>query len=421
MTQMHTANNKIENRRVLMLLFGLCWAVYFASYLARLNYSAVMSELIGTRLSKEQAGWISTAYLAAYAAGQLINGMLADRTSSNRMVLMGLGLGAISSLLFPLVEGFGGMLLLRLVTGYAMSSLWPPILKVFAQFMQPKDRVRYSVHLVSSMASGTLCSYLLSAWMLDTLGWQAAFYVPAALLVVVAGLWLILFRRVQRYAGTHGVPEVQNDPGGADKAPVQQERISMGKLLLMPGILALFVPVALHGVLKDGATAWMPTYITEVFAVTPALSSLVLTLLPIVNLSGAYLAHWVYTHITGSEQRAAAVFFAVASVALAVLLAFGGQSLVLTLVLFALMTSSMLAVNTLFISILPLRYQHVGRTATLSGLLNAVAYGGSALASGVIGLVSSRWGWGSAVASWLVCMVIALTVCLLSGRPRRTG
>ena len=43
--------NKRLDKRGASYLLAICWIVYFCSYLGRLNYSSVMSELIGTVLT----------------------------------------------------------------------------------------------------------------------------------------------------------------------------------------------------------------------------------------------------------------------------------------------------------------------------------------------------------------------------------
>ena len=96
-----------------------------------------------------------------------------------------------------------------------------------------------------------------------------------------------------------------------------------------------------------------------------------------------------------------------ATAALAVRLTLGYRSLVVTLIGFALVTSSTLAINTLFVSILPLRFVKHGRASTLSGTLNAVAYAGSAAAAAAIGFLSERYGRGANVASWQISMAWA--------------
>lgn len=48
--------------------------------------------------------------------------------------------------------------------------------------------------------------------------------------------------------------------------------------------------VVLHGALKNGVTSWVPTMVQANFAASPALSAAVSMVLPLVNLTDAYLA-----------------------------------------------------------------------------------------------------------------------------------
>ena len=98
-------------------------------------------------------------------------------------------------------------------------------------------------------------------------------------------------------------------------------------MLLIPGVLIALGPVVLHGMIKDGVTSWVPAYVTEIFQVEPAFAALVTTLLPIVNLSGAAAAKFVYERICRNEFGASAIFFGIATAALAVLLTLTGGSI----------------------------------------------------------------------------------------------
>ena len=137
-----------------------------------------------------------------------------------------------------------------------------------------------------------------------------------------------------------------------------------------------------------------------------------------VNLTGAVAAQFVYNRISRNEFTASALFFTLAIAALSALLLWGQNSLVLTLILFALITSSTLAINTLLVSILPLRFERYGRASSLSGALNAVAYAGSAAAAAAIGFLSQRFGWGATIFSWLAITVVALIFCLAGTKSR---
>lgn len=393
-------------------LFALCWGVYFCSYLGRLNFSSVMGPLMDQGLlTKPQAGWINTAFFISYAAGQLLSGLLGDRCAPKRLIFIGLLGGGLANLLSGLTADFLPLMVLRTLNGLSMALLWPPMLRTFAVLMGEEDRVRASIHMSSATAAGTLASYLLSALLLRAGSWRAPFWAPGLLLAIASGAWLFGFKRLTGGSWPAPSPVRTGVARGG-------ETLEFWQLMALPGILALVIPAVMHGALKDGVTAWVPAYVGEVFHVAPALSALVTTLLPVVNLGGAVAAQLVYTRLVHSEMRASALFFAVALLALSALAAWGARSLALTLALLSLVTLCMLAINTLLLSVLPLRFERYGRASTLSGALNALAYFGSAAASAAIGLVSARWGWGATVASWVGITLLALLCCLL-GAGRR--
>lgn len=406
--------NRRLNRRGVHQLFLLCWVMYFCSYLGRLNYSSVMSELIGSALTKSQAGWISTAFLIAYASGQLINGILSEKFSPRALGAIGaLGGGALN-VAFCFLNTFGGMLVCRLLTGLCMSMLWPAMLQMMVVWMNENDKESCAVNIASAMASGTLGSYALSAALLKWVSWQSAFWVPGALLTALGLLWWLLLPHILENA-VEPAQVCASEPAAASG-----EQLPIRKLLCVPMLLAAVVPVILHGAIKDGVTAWVPTYVVEVFNRSASFSSLVSTLLPLVNLAGAYMGRAVYRKMKRNTLCASAVFFCIAAVMLAAMLTVARESLVLTMICFAVITSAMMAVNTLLVSLLPLYFSRYGRASTVAGTLNAVAYGGSALASGMIGVLSSAYGWNAAIVSWLVMMAVGAAVCTVFRRTADT-
>ena len=182
-------------------------------------------------------------------------------------------------------------------------------------------------------------------------------------------------------------------------------------MLLGAGLLGLAVPVLLHGALKDGVTSWVPTMVQANFAVSPALSSAVSMVLPLVNLAGAYLAGWLDRRLH-NELKTCAVLFGAAVAALALLPLAVGRSLPLALALLAATTAAMLGVNTLFVNVMPVRAGRSGGAAALSGLLNAVTYTGAAAATWGIGAAAGRWGWNAVFALWLAMALLSLAVTL---------
>ena len=109
------------------------------------------------------------------------------------------------------------------------------------------------------------------------------------------------------------------------------------------------------------------------------------TFLPVVNLSGVYIAEIGNRRIFRNEAAAGAGFYLVSLAGLVGMMMPVGNLLYGTVALFAIVTSMMTAVNTLLISLLPLHFQKEGRVATISGGLNAITYVGSAAASALFG------------------------------------
>lgn len=395
------------------LLFALCWLAYCCSYLGRQNYSAAMNELVDVFVTKQQAGWVSTGFFVCYAMGQLVNGLLVEKKSPYMLGLIGIAGAGVLNVLFSFAHSFPVMLVLRALTGCCMSMIWPSLLRCMVRYMQRADVVWSSVQIASSTAVGSIGAYLLSSALLHVASWQSVFVVPGLLLVMCAVLWALCFPGIITRADQMDL----STPAAAtaEAAPT----LSFGRLLLLPTMLLALIPTIFHGAIKDGVTAWIPTYICEVFGCTTAFAVLVTTLLPIVNLFGAYAAKLVYKRCQEHVFRASSIFFAFSALLLIVLHRFAQHSLPFTLVCFALITSSMLAVNVLLINLLPLMFDRYRRASTVSGTLNAVAYGGSAAASGLIGVITQYGGWNSAVLSWIIMMVAAFLFCLWGCRIRQ--
>lgn len=399
------------------LLFVLCWIAYFTSYLGRLNYSSAMTVMIReTVLSKSQAGFISMTYFFAYGIGQLLNGFLGDKVNPRKMIFLGLSISGAANLIMGCFADFGIMAAVWCINGYAQAMIWPPIIRIFAEMLEEKTKLRFCINIISTQALGTLASYLLSAAVIYLNGWNGVFFAAAALLIAAALLWDIKFRKIEKYSIEFGIEDGTEDEikSGSRK----ENQVPFLSLLTGSGILVILIPVIVHGVLKDGVTSWVPTYISETFLTSPALSILVTTVLPVINLTGAYAAQYLYRKWKKQETKTAACFFLAATVSLLCLWLFGSKSLLLTVILLSVITASMMAVNTIFVNLLPLRFERAGRVSTVSGFLNSMAYLGCAISTFTIGILVQNNGWENTILSWLGITFLALIMCILFGNKK---
>ena len=65
--------------------------VYFVSYITRINYGAILSEMeIATELPRTMLSMAVTGSFITYGAGQIISGICGDRISPKKLIHMGL-------------------------------------------------------------------------------------------------------------------------------------------------------------------------------------------------------------------------------------------------------------------------------------------------------------------------------------------
>ena len=146
-------------------------------------------------------------------------------------------------------------------------------------------KLKYSIDIVSSQAAGTLVSYLLSAIMLHFFGWKAVFFSASLLLFLVSLIWICGFSKIRKK-----MKPVSSERNISDSP----QHVPFFQLLKSSGMMIILFPIMVHGMLKDGVTTWVPTYISENFLTSPSFSVMITTLLPIFNLAGAYLARYIY-------------------------------------------------------------------------------------------------------------------------------
>lgn len=401
----------LVEQKDMRMLFFLCWVVYCTSYIGRLNYSSAMSVMIaGQVIDASEGGFISMMYFFAYGVGQMINGFLGDYVNPKRIIFCGLFFSGVANIMMGVCHHFVWMALMWGINGYTQSMIWTPIIRIFAEMMDEKNKLKSSVNIVTSMVIGTLFSYLMSAVVLSLFPWQGVFFTAAALLILTALIWVLGFGYL--CSRTSPAEEKSEDEGKTEKEELH--RISFCSILIHSGIAAMFLPVIVHGILKDGVTAWVPTYIAESFAVSPSFSVLLTTVLPVVNLTGAYMARYVYQKFKKSIPKSVGIFFAAATGALFFLYVVGKVSPILAVLLLAVITSSMLAVNTLLINLYPLRFQKYGRVSGISGFLNSLAYLGTAVSTYTIGILVQYRGWQVTILSWLFITALAGAVCVIT-------
>ncbi len=383
--------------------------VYFAGYLTRKDYSIVMEAVIQSeQLSKNAAGLVETLSIISYGSGQIVSGFFGDRIKAHKMVFCGL---AVSILINFLMLAANASLrpLLWFVNGFAQSMLWPPMLKILTTHM---DREGYETAAVNMNIAGifaTVLIYLSSSliWIAVFDNWKLTFYANGIVASFILLFWMYCCRKIEDC-------EVSSSEDPETITKQKKEDLKLRPFLLGSGFLLIALGILLQGMLRDGISDWLPSFMADTFALSSDQAIFKSVLLPLIGILSLRLTGLLNRRFVKEEVNAAALFFA-AAVLFALLLNLSySHNQYLTVFLSSLIVGSMHAVNLFLVSILPSRFARYGKVSTVSGIVNSLTYVGSAAAIYGFGFLSENFGWRTCTLSWTAIAAAGALCCLLA-------
>lgn len=404
---------KLADDKSIRLFFVICWITYFSTYIGRLNFSASMEAMIVKEsFTKSQLGLVAAAFFFAYGIGQFISGILGDKINPKILVFMGVAGSAAINLMMGMCTAYRIMVLLWFVNGLMQSLTWSPISRIVTDRLPEKKCSRVFVNLSTTVPVGTLLTYFICSLAIKYLNWRMSFYFAAFFMLFIAIIWYVFITKLEHKADTYGISEnINSNSGVGTEGP--STAIPIRRIIMVSGLIFIAVAAMLHGVLKDGIMSWVPTYLAESFKTSSAFSLQLTMLLPIINLFGVYFSNYLNNRFFRNELVTAACFFIITVLALLILVNYGNKNIYLSVAMLGIITSSMLGVNTMLVSLIPLYFRRYGKVSTVCGLLNSSTYLGSAISSFGIGAMAEKFGWAITRVSWFILALVGVIVCML--------
>ena len=412
---------QIQARTRPRLLAFFCCLAYFASYITRINYVAVRlaiaDELVLTypELVAELGIAISAASIT-YGIGQLLSGILGDRLPPITLVCAGLCGAMLCNLLMPIL--YPSVTLMALVwgiNGFFHSLIRPPLGRIIAANYDEKGYINTCVAVSNSSQVATVLTYLVIPLCLRLFDqeWRLAFYLPVAVSVITLGFWCLLVPRLCTADATPPAPTDERVIGTEEKPePILPILTRSGLIIMIPAVL-------IHGLLRDGITAWMPDFIAEVGGLGTSVSILTTAILPLFCIVSVLLAKKICAALP-SDGVTSALLFAVCAVVAAIIIPLLNCvtpfTFVIIVIFMALITGCMHGVNHIFITRIPGAFKQVGRVSGIVGILNAITYLGGALSPYAVAFVAEWGGWSRAVMLWVTLAVFSTALCLAARR-----
>lgn len=394
---------KLESKKQVNGFALLFACTYMVSYITRINYGAIISEMeTATSISKSLLSMALTGSFITYGAGQIISGILGDRISPKKLVSCGLIITVLMNLFIPICRNPYQMLSVWCVNGFAQSFMWPPLVRLMTTFLSEEDYKNVAAKVSWGSSFGTIFVYLVSPLIISTLSWKWVFVFSA-----VCGILMLLIWNKYSFEIETTIPLTATD----------QVPKSKTNALFNPLMISIMVAIILQGMLRDGVTTWMPSYISETYHLSNIISILTGVVLPLFSIICFLFATKLYIKKNTNPLACASLFFTAGAVSALALYLFTGQNAFFSVLFSASLTGCMHGVNLMLVCMIPPFFKKHGRISTVSGVINSCTYIGSAISTYGIAVLSEKTSWHFTLLIWVFIAVLGTAICFLCVKP----
>lgn len=386
-----------RNHRDLVILSGV---LYFVCQICRTDLSTCMVDLLpDLGIAKDAMGLAITAGYIAYAVGMSVNSLLTDRTNPRLMICVSMFCCAASHMGIRLMPRLPVIIVLWCVNGYAQSAVWPSLVRLMSDNLPVEKQERVLSVISLCQHAGSLSCYLIVPAELAIGGWRAAMTITSAACLTLGFIWLLM-----RSLRT----------GAATSEKSENRAVKLNMRFFLKGKLFCFMSIAcLTGMIRDGLTSWAPVYFSEEFSLSATLSLVLSAILPAAKILAFAVHPMICRRLSGTKQQLIVFYAGCAAAAGVVLLANTAGWTLGAAGFMAVMLCLMVCTDISFTISLPIQFGPVGRSATVSGILDCMLYVGAAISSYLFAFIAQWGGWNATILCWIAIPVIAVVFLLL--------
>jgi OPA family sugar phosphate sensor protein UhpC-like MFS transporter len=390
-------------------IFAITWLTYFGFYLTRKTFSVAkigMEQDPDILLTQSEMAWIDGAFLVAYAVGQFLSGILADRNGTRKIVLVGM----FGSVLAAVAMGASSLTVVLGVffclQGVCQSAGWPPLMKNVGNFFSRRERGTVFGLWSTCYAVGGMTASVFAGYWGDLMGWRFAFFIPAATLL---GIWVLFILFQRNRPEDVGLPSIETYHGEEtallveDQSPEDEREGSwrvIKEVLSNRTLLVICLAYFLTKPARYAILFWGPKYINEKLGSGMTESGAISGLFEMAGIAGGILSGVVSDRIFGARR---------APVCVITLLPLGGFLLVMdglpaTRLVMAgsyLLIGLLLSVpDTILNGPAAIDFGTRQGAATAAGFINGAGSVGAIIGGTIPGFFAVRWGWNGVF--WLL-------------------
>lgn len=218
--------------------------------------------------TKEQMGYIFSAFTLAYALFEIPGGWLGDKMGPRRVLMRVVAWWSIFTAATGYAWNYTTMLVCRFLFGAGEAGAFPNITKMFTIWLPQKERgMAQGITWLCARWGGAFTP-LLVLWVLQFVKWQHAFVIFGALGIIWSVVFYLWFRDNPKDHPSVNAGELALLED-ASKNLDSHATIPWGKFFSSPTVLLLWLYYFCISYVWYFYVTWLPTYMTEALHLDP--------------------------------------------------------------------------------------------------------------------------------------------------------
>ncbi len=419
-----------RNRRLILLAITIGYGI---AYTCRLGLSVVKKPLLDNGIfTAGELGDIGAALLYTYALGKLTNGILADHANLKRFFAFGVLLSACINLLMGRTELMWVWIVLWGLNGWFQGFGAPTGAVTLANWFSTSERGRYYGIWSTGHAIGEGLTFVGSATLVSFFGWQAGFWGPGVICILVAGAIYMTMQDRPRTLGLPTIADWKNDhPSTAPTQAATEQKTGkiQFNMLKNPAVWILGLASASMYMTRYAINSWGFLYLQEEKGYSLIEAGSILGLNTLAGIAGCVAYGFISDKFFKAKRPPVTLIFGILEVFALFIIFYAppGHTVLLTsaFVLYGFMLSGLLAaLGGLFaIDIVPRR-----AAGAAMGFIGVFSYMGAGIQDKISGMLIEKgstlvdgvyhYDFSKVIIFWIGSSVLSMILAVLLWRVR---
>ena len=295
----------------------LRWSVFLSAtlgyglyYVCRLSLNVIKKPIVDAGvLSEAELGIIGSGLFITYAIGKLTNGFLADRSNIRRFLAAGLLISALINLVLGFTTSFIVFLILWAINGWAQSMGAAPCVVGLSRWFGDKERGTFYGLWSSSHNIGEAITFIVTAVIVATLGWQWGFRGAAVLGLAGFGIVALFMRDTPQSCGLPAIAVCDQPKEEAAAADGKSVGEYQKEVLRNPAIWMLALASAFMYISRYAVNSWGIFFLAADKGYTNLEASSIISISSVCGIIGTISSGFISDRFFGGRRNIPALVF----------------------------------------------------------------------------------------------------------------